>query len=69
VVRLEKPLAELEHLAQTNGADDELGWRLKAIVRMIELAAAELDELAGEWRLQRTDQMETLAAAETDETA
>lgn len=43
--RLEKPISELEHLAERLGPDEEVAWRLRAIERMVERAAAELRDV------------------------
>lgn len=45
--RLEKPLCELEQLADQLGPDEELAWRLREIERFLEKAAAELREVVG----------------------
>lgn len=63
LVRLEKPLADIEQLAQS-ARDGELARRLTAIARMVELAASELDELAGDRHPQSTAQPRRLSAAQ-----
>ena len=63
LVRLEKPLADLEQLAKGAG-DGELARRLEAIARLVERASAELHELAGEWHRPPAGEPRRLSATE-----